>query len=160
MDFGKSAVFCLGIAAMLWAFPGVSSAETVNTLAAPHAGSSEDLEIWFRWDATSEGFMFAKNTIYDFVGDSELGFAENDWDDFAPSFLSNTVSGGTTSPIPDMVTTSAVASRVPEPELWVLVACGLSFIAASAALQRRSRTEREARRRSVPPPVWSAGGRE
>ncbi len=150
MNFGKSAVFCFGIAAALWAFTGAVAAETMNTLAAPQAGSSVDLSTWFGWDATIEDFLSERNTIYDFAGRPEINPATfdagwvsivwSDWDRLDKLLFAKEVAGWTSEAVPEPVSSNAVPSRVPEPELWVLVVCGLTFVGASAALRRRSRT--------------------
>jgi hypothetical protein len=153
MNFGKSPVFCLGIAAALWAFPKAGSAETLNTLAAPPAGSSADLSTWFGWDARDEGFLIMQSTMYDFVGAPEvnatkfdgkwLGIAWDEWDKLDRLLPPSEIFGWSSSaPIPESVITDAVPPKVPEPKPWVLVACGVSFLAASAGLRRRPRTMR------------------
>jgi hypothetical protein len=152
MNFGKSAVFCLGIAVALWVSPRTSSAETLNNLTAPQAGSSADLSIWFGWDAKLEDSIFTQRTMYGFVGDPELkattfesGWASllrSDGDHLDNLLLANQAAGWNSDHIPELVNADAEPPKVSEPDLWVLVACGLSFVVASAGLRRRFRTVR------------------
>src|SRR5215472_17000082 len=149
MNFGKSAVFCLGIAAAFWVSPKACLAETLNTLTAPPAGSSASLLTWLEWDTAFEDVLFKQITIYDLIVDPEVrintfeanwpSILSSDWDKLDRSFLAREVAGSTSAPVPELVNYDAVPSRVPEPEPWVLALCGLGSVTASVTLRRQFR---------------------